>query len=341
MAHAATSPQHRPAPRAGFHLLNGIRGALIGTAEIVPGVSGGTIALITGVYERLISSAGHVLSGIKCMVADLPRGRGWQRASGEFRQAHWAVVVAVLIGMVLAFATGLPLLAPLLEHYRPQASAVFFGLVLASLWVPYSQSGGRWRAPEWLLAAVMTAGAFFLTGLPMAQGEPGSLAVLGAASVAVSGLVLPGVSGAFLLEVFGVYEPASQAARDLDFAFIGTFAVGAVIGLVVIVKVLQWLLEHHHRVTLVIITGLMAGALRAMWPWQPWEVDGDRSLLAPTTDVGLNVSLIVAGFAVVTAILVIERMVRARSPHNGSDAQAASSTNTAPTPSGSTPAGTS
>lgn len=296
----------------GSHLFNGLRGVLIGTAEVVPGVSGGTIALIVGVYERLISSAGHVLSGIRLTVSDRLRGRGGQRANAEFRQAHWAIVIAVLIGMISALGAALQLLGPILENYRSQASAVFFGLVLASLWVPYTQSGGRWHVKEWGLAALMTIVALFFTSLPTVQGEPGMLVVTAAAALAVSGLVLPGVSGAFLLEVFGVYEPAIQAGRELDFAFIATFALGALLGLVVIVKVLQWLLEHHRRLTLIVITGLMAGALRAMWPWQPWDVDGDRTLLAPTTEVGLHVSLMAAGFAFVVAILVIERLARAR-----------------------------
>ncbi|GAB3457768.1 DUF368 domain-containing protein [Streptomonospora sediminis] len=300
----------------GTHLLNGVRGALIGTAEVIPGVSGGTIALITGVYERLITSAGHVLTGLTLAVPDLARRRGMARAGHEFRKAHWAVVFAVLIGMVLAVVIAAKLLEPVVTEYQQQSSAVFFGLVLASLWVPYSHSGRGWRPWHYLVAAVAAVAAFLLTGLPATEATPSPVAVAGAASLAISALVLPGVSGAFTLQAFGLYEPTLTAVNDRDLGYLGTFAVGAVIGLALFVKLLQWLLEHHRKITLVVITGVMAGALRALWPWQPWADEADRSLLAPTTDVVPTLALMAAGFVLVVAILLAERFFQ---PSGGQD----------------------
>ncbi|MUL41417.1 DUF368 domain-containing protein [Streptomonospora sp. PA3] len=303
----------------GTHLLNGVRGALIGTAEVIPGVSGGTIALITGVYERLMTSAGHVVTGVAVGAADLVRGRGTVRAGREFGRVSWAVVIAVLIGMVLAVVAAARLLEPVVTEHEQQASAVFFGLVLASLWVPYSHSGGGWRIRHYLLAAAAAVAAFLLTGLPATETDPAPLAVSGAAALGVSALVLPGVSGAFTLQALGLYEPTLAAVNDRDFGYLGMFAAGAVIGLALFVKLLQWLLEHHRKITLVVITGVMAGALRALWPWQPWAEESDRSLLAPTTDVASTTALMAAGFALVVVILVVERLLLPTGGDTGTD----------------------
>jgi putative membrane protein len=296
----------------GTRLLDGARGALIGTAEVVPGVSGGTVAMITGVYEPLITSAGHVLTGTGAAAAALVRRRPLDRARAEFGRVRWGLVAAVLAGMVAAVLVAARLLEPLVEEHRPQAFAVFFGLVAASLWVPFSRSGGAWRPGQWLLAAVSAVAAFLLTGLPAAVAEPHPLSVAGGAAVAVSALVLPGVSGALVLEALGLYDATLGALNDRDLGYVGTFALGAVLGLACFVTLLRWLLERHHRTTLVVITGLMAGALRALWPWQHWEVEGDRSLLAPTTDVPATLALMAVGAGVVVAVLWAERRSRPR-----------------------------
>ncbi len=297
----------------GDHLLNLVRGALIGTAEVIPGVSGGTIALITGVYERLLTSAGHVISGVALGVADLPRGMGMGRARSELRRAHWGVVAAVLVGMAAALVTAARFLEPVVTQHQQQAFAVFFGLVLASLWVPYAHSGRDWRPRHWLLAAVAAVAAFLLTGLPTTSADdPAPLAIVGSAALAVSALVLPGVSGSFTLQALGLYEGTLAAVNERDLAYLGTFVLGAVLGLALFAKLLQWLLERHHKVTLVVITGLMLGALRALWPWQPWADPGDRSVLAPTTDVPVTVALMAAGFALVIGILLMERFACSR-----------------------------
>ncbi|TQN30959.1 putative membrane protein [Haloactinospora alba] len=287
----------------GSPLLNVLRGALIGTSEVVPGVSGGTIALIVGIYERLITSAGHVLSGVKLAATDLPQGRGGSRASAEFRRAEWGLVLAVLVGMLAAALLGATFLAPLVEEHQQRSYALFFGLVLASLWVPYSGSGRAWSAGHYLLALAVAAGAFVLTGLPPSEVTPNPVIVFGAAAVAICALVLPGMSGSFLLLTFGLYTATMDAVSARDFGYLGVFAVGAVFGLAFFVKLLQWLLEHQHRVTLVVMTGILAGSLRALWPWQ----DEDRALHAPAGDVAVTVALMVVGFVTVAAVLLIAR----------------------------------
>lgn len=284
-------------------VFNAIRGSLIGTAEALPGISGGTVALIIGVYERLIASAGHLTSAVRLAVTDLPRGRGLGRAGAEVRRAHWGLLVPLGIGMVAGLLLSARLLAPLVEDHTQYAYAVFFGLVAASVWIPYSGSGRRWSAGNYLLALAMAGVAFWLTSLSLGGAADNPLAVLGSGAVAVCALIMPGLSGSFLLLALGMYEPTIDALNDRDLAYIGTFAAGALIGLAVTVRLLRWLLENFHHMTLVVLTGVMVGSLRAVWPWQGDE--HDRTLYAPSGDVPLTVGLMVAGFALVTVVLVV------------------------------------
>jgi putative membrane protein len=279
-----------------------IRGALIGTAEAIPGVSGGTVALVTGVYEAVISSADHMVSAVKALVTD--RGR----ARAEFAAVRWDVVLPLLVGMVPALVMALRFLGPALEEHPVQMRALFFGMVAASLVVPITMIDGRWRWREVAAAGVAAAAAFVIAGAPQLASEPRGVVVFLAAAIAVCALVLPGVSGAFLLLMFGLYEPTAQAVRDWDVGYLVIFASGMVVGLSLFVKGLQWLLEHHRRITLAAMIGLIAGALRAMWPWQTEQ----RDLLAPGESLGVAILLAVIGAAAVLVIVLIER--RARRP---------------------------
>ena len=171
--------------------------------------------------------------------------------------------------------------------------------------------GDRWHGHEWILAVAGAALAFWLTRMPAPTGEGGApplwLVAL-AAAVAICALVLPGLSGSFLLLLFGMYVPTLEALNRLDFAYIGTFILGAVLGLALFVQVLRWLLSRHRRITLALMTGLMAGSLRALWPWQ----GPDRELLAPAGQVGMLLGWFALGVVIVTLMLVVERMVLRR-----------------------------
>lgn len=291
----------------GSYIFNAVRGGAVGATEALPGISGGTVALIVGLYDKLIGGAGHAVSGIKRYVTDVPRGRGKARAQEQFRQADWHVLIPALIGMVVCLGLAAVLLAPLVETYVQYAYALFFGLVLACLWIPYSGSGEKWRVWHYLVALSFAAGAFLLTGLPGANLPAHPVIVFFAAAVAICALVLPGLSGSFILLVLGLYEPTIGAVGDMDIAYLSVFALGMVTGLALFVKVLQYLLENFHHITLVVLTGLMAGSLRALWPWQT----EDRVILTPT-DVPLTVAFMVFGFVVVVAAMVWEHRKKAR-----------------------------
>ncbi|WFE25820.1 DUF368 domain-containing protein [Solwaraspora sp. WMMD791] len=279
------------------------RGAAIGVAEAIPGVSGGTIALVTGVYERLIASAGHLINTVRYAVSDVPRKQGWARSRDQFRQVHWEVIIPLALGMLPGLLLAARLLEPMLEEYPEQTRGLFFGLVLASVLVPISMIGRPWRVRDAAAVGIAAVAAFVLTGLPSATIDPNPVVVLLAAAVAVCALVLPGVSGSFLLLTVGLYEPTIEAVNDRDFGYLAIFAAGMVIGLTLFVKLLQYLLEHHRRVTLAVMTGVIVGSLRALWPWQTEE----RGLLAPAGNAPSVVLLLLLGIAVVTAMVIVEQ----------------------------------
>lgn len=293
----------------GTRAFNVFRGGLIGVVEVVPGVSGGTVALIIGAYETLINAAGHITTAVRYMVSDLPRGRGFGRAKAELKQADWALVAPMLIGMVCALALGAKLVAPLVENHQQYAFALFFGLVLASLYIPYTHSGQSWKPVNYLVGAAMAVAAFVLTGLPPTETTANHLTIFLGGSIAICALALPGLSGSFLLLTMGLYQPVIDAANNRDLGLLGAFALGCAVGLGLFVKALKWLLEHHHHITIVVMTGLMAGSLRALWPWQ----DDDRNMYAPGDGAGQTFGLMALGFAVVVTVIVVEhRLKRAK-----------------------------
>ena len=296
-------------------LIDFVRGALMGAAEVVPGVSGGTIALIVGIYRTLIEQAAHVVGALRMLVSSEARaGRGVVEAFvGEIRAAKWSILIPVGLGMVIAVVVGAAVLEPLVTDYPVESRAVFFGLVLAGLIVPASmvvrtQPGG-WRGRDIAAAGAAAAAAFVLTGFPPGDIEnPSTLLIMASAAVAVCALVLPGLSGSFLLLTIGLYETTLNAVNERDWEYLITFAIGAVIGLATFVSLLQWLLDKKTRPTLVILTGLMAGSLRALWPWQT----EDRELLAPSGDVFQVFLLFLLGMAIVLVLLLAEKRLRHR-----------------------------
>ena len=281
---------------------NVTRGILMGFAEIVPGVSGGTVALIVGVYHTVISAAASVVSALLALV----KPGGVARARQCLSDVKWAVVIPVLAGMVAGIFVGAALLEPVLVTYPIESRAVFAGLILASLIVPFRMVGASWSWRLGGLAGLAGASSFVITGLPvLAQASDSLIFVAPAAALAVCALVLPGVSGSFLLVTLGFYEPTLAAVNDRDISYLAVFIAGAILGLSAFVRVLQWLLTRHRVITLVVMTGLMAGSLRALWPWQG---EARELLPVPADSVGVWL-LVLAGVGVVAMIVVAERLL--------------------------------
>ena len=245
-------------------IANLLRGFLIGIAEVIPGVSGGTIALIVGIYERIIGSAANAVEAFALLL----RGK-LQEAKVAARQIDWLLVLPVLVGMFAAIFAAAAAIEPLLESQPENLRGLFAGLILVSLLVPYRMVGASWRVTDYLLGLIAAAISFLLVSLPRQEvTDPALALVFLAAAVAVCALVLPGVSGSFLLLAIGFYAPTIAAVNDLDFGYLSVFVIGAIVGLAMFSTALRWLLLNQRRITLVVMTGLMVGSLRALWPWQ-------------------------------------------------------------------------
>lgn len=278
---------------------NLVRGVLIGTVETIPGVSGGTVALVVGIYDELISSASHVVSAAKRAVL------GPERAAGirdHLALVRWRTVVPVLLGMVLAVFTAAGPVATAVEEHPELMRALFFGMVLVSTAVPLRLAGKQWKPLDWLLGVAGFLAAFFVVSIPPTEVTAHPVIIVVAAAVAVSALLLPGLSGSFILLTIGLYQPTLRAVAERDLGYLGLFLLGALLGMVVIVKGLQWLLARHHRSTMIALAGLMLGALRALWPWQ---VD-DRTLQVPGADWPLLLLVASAGAAVVAVLIAVD-----------------------------------
>jgi putative membrane protein len=272
-------------------------GGLVGAAEVVPGVSGGTLALVVGLYDRLITGADHVVRGVVALVRP---GRGPSAARQELSQVRWSVLLPVGVGMVAAVVLGAAAIEPLLEDYPVGMRALFFGFIAASVVVPLRMAGWARTGRDWAVLVAAAVAAALLTSLPPGDVSSPFLPLVAlAAAVAVCALVLPGVSGSFFLLSIGLYDRTIQAVNERDVVYLGVFALGAVLGLASFVRVVRWLLAHHRHVTLLAMAGLMVGSLRALWPWQT----EDRGLLPP--DGGAAGVLGVVGIALAGAVVVL------------------------------------
>ncbi len=267
---------------------------MMGSADIIPGVSGGTVALIVGIYERLvgaISSCFHaVIALIRFNLADMRL---------HLARVEWLFVLSLAGGIGSAILIGARFIPHLIETYPLQSNGLFFGLIAASVAIPWSRME-RMNASGYAIAACMALAAFVLTGLaPAVVPDPSLFQVFGAASIAICAMILPGISGAFLLLVLGMYEPTLRALHERELLYVGVFMAGAATGLGLFSNLLKWFLERHHDRTMAALVGLMIGSLRALWPWQD---AGTLQGPAPADPTGMIALLAIAGFVVVSAL---------------------------------------
>ncbi|MEM1043650.1 MAG: DUF368 domain-containing protein [Bacteroidota bacterium] len=305
----ASSPRR---PRALFTHFS--QGLLMGSADIIPGVSGGTMALIVGIYKNLIDAIGEAVTAVLLLV----RGRG-REAWTAVLALEWSLLLPLAAGIFLAIGLGSLFIPELLDRYPVECRALFFGLVAASLVIPWQERHTH-RTWHYAVAAGAAALAFLLVGLPRSPdlADPSALRIGLTAAVAINAMILPGVSGAFLLEVLGLYRTTLEALRDLDVGYVAVFALGAGLGLGAVAKLLSWLLDRHHDLTMAVLVGLLAGSLRALWPWvgtvEHVGSDGaieaipDPSvLLTPGPEWPVALALALGGFAFVTALAWLGR----------------------------------
>jgi putative membrane protein len=286
---------------------NAAYGLLMGSADVIPGVSGGTMALIVGVYERLVRAISTAVSlGLALLRLDIDEARA------HWAAMPWGLVLPLAGGIGLAIAVGAHLIPSLMAAYPAQMQGLFLGLVAASLLIP-ARRMHRVTGTYVGLGLCAALLAFYLTGLPVLEAtDPGLPRVFLSAAVAICAMILPGVSGAFLLKALGMYTPTLVALKSLHAPYVLTFMAGAALGLGAFAKLLDWLLTHRHDATMAVLIGLIAGALRSLWPF----VGPNRSLQWPTSadPVGSVLILTLIGFGVVLALLWWEHRTTADSP---------------------------
>jgi len=275
----------------------------MGTADLVPGFSGGTVALVAGVYPRLVANiraSAHVVSLLLRL--------RWRALPGALRALDWSFLAVLLAGLVAAAFTLASTLDRLLETRPVVMSAVFLGLVLGAAIVARHQFRGPIGAR---LGAVIilsaTATAFLLGARPVALSDPSALLLAATAAIAVCAMILPGVSGSFLLLVLGTYEPVIAAVADRDAVTLGVVLVGAVAGLLAFSTLLDWLLRRAHDAVLAVLIGLMIGSARVLWPWPSATGVGDPVLGAPD---GHVIAASAAALIALIAVVVVDALIR-------------------------------
>ncbi len=238
----------------------------MGAADVVPGVSGGTMALIMGIYEELIHA-----------ITQFSRGDLYARVfSGKLGEAFKQIHIGFLIALVLGIGVAILSLAGVLEHLLTTQPvwvfSFFFGLIVASVWVVGKLVRG-WNAATVTSFLVGAALAFVIVGLTPTRTPEAPWFIFLSGAIAICALILPGISGSFILLLLGKYEFVLGAVNDRNLGVIVVFALGAALGLLGFAKVLNWLLLHYYDLLIALLCGFMLGSLRKIWPWKT-ELEG-------------------------------------------------------------------
>lgn len=276
-------------------VLIAVRGFFMGAADVIPGVSGGTVALVLGIYERLIDNVHLGASALGHLVkADL---RGFV---ARLREVEWGFFIPLLVGIAIAVLSLASVIGSALENHPVQMGALFFGLVAASAVVAWRMLD---RPAGSHVAILVAAIVFTFFALGVTSGERSSaplLVVFLAGAIAICAMILPGISGSFLLLMLGMYELVIGAVNDRDLVIVGVFGLGAVVGLSLFSSVLSWALHHHKNRVLAALTGLMIGSLRILWPWP--EGTEETGIAAPGDHAGVALLIAVAAFVLVIGV---------------------------------------
>ncbi|MDA0351881.1 MAG: DUF368 domain-containing protein [Chloroflexi bacterium] len=278
------------------------RGFLMGAADVVPGVSGGTVALVLGFYLRLVSSVRSGSSALgRFARGDVTAGIEW------LRRVEWLFLVPLLAGIGLAVISLAHLIETQLNDHPVQVAGFFLGLVGSSIVVAWWLIERRDVTRVLVMVAVGVA-VFVAMGLRGGTSEDSVSQATDVAiwayffsgAIAICAMILPGISGSLILVLLGMYGPVLDSVTNREFGFLAVFLLGATLGLALFSQLLHWALEHHYDTVMAALIGLMIGSTRVLWPW-PNGLD-DTALGAPDGAVLVTALLAVVGFALVLAI---------------------------------------
>ena len=290
-----------------------LKGIGMGAADVVPGVSGGTIAFISGIYEELLGSISNInVALIKTLKKDGLK-TAWEQLNGNF-------LASLFVGIFISIISLAKIISWTLTNHPVLLWSFFFGLVLASV-IYIAKQITKWNFIAIILVIVGATLAYYITTLnPMISENSSMLFMFFAGAIAICAMILPGISGSFILVLLGAYKPVLAAINNRDFTTIATVGLGAIVGLLSFSRILKYLFANYKNYTLAILTGFIIGSLNKIWPWKkvltfrtnshgeqvpfnelsisPFMYDGNPQLIQASI-------LIVLGFAL---ILILEKI---------------------------------
>lgn len=237
-----------------------LKGMAMGAADVVPGVSGGTIAFISGIYEELISSINAIGPPLLKTLRKEGLRAVWKQVNGNF-------LLALFMGIFISLFSLAAAVSWLLENEPVLLWAFFFGLVAASVFF-VGKEIKRWNAGTVLIMVLGALTAYFITTLPPSENVDSLPFLFLSGALAVCAMILPGISGAFILVLLGSYKTILDAVHSRNIMVVLTVAVGAIVGLLSFARLLKWMFKNYHNLTLALLTGFIIGSLNKIWPWK-------------------------------------------------------------------------
>ncbi|SNZ00346.1 DUF368 domain-containing protein [Flagellimonas pacifica] len=293
------------------YLFISLKGLAMGAADAVPGVSGGTIALVSGIYEELVETISSVNIGLFKLILKGKLKTFWTSVNGNF-------ILALGAGVLVSYVSFMKLAKYLLEYHPVLIWSFFLGLIIASIWYMGKQ------IPKWNLSTILflllgVAIGYFLTTLPTAEANDQLVYFFFCAAIAICAMILPGISGTFILILLGGYSTLSTAVAEFDVKKLIVFVSGAIVGLLSFSKILKWLLHKYHVQTFAVLTGLIIGSINQVWPWKKvlqTKTFGDKTIVIddmnvwPTAFEGDNQLILAIFLAAIgfSLIFILERV---------------------------------
>lgn len=259
------------------YLIISFKGLAMGAADAVPGVSGGTIAFISGIYEELISSISNIKPSLLKTLFKDGIWAFWKAVNGNF-------ILALLTGIVISYVSFMKLAKYLLENQPVLIWSFFFGLIVASIYFVGKQIT-KWNLSVIIALIVGAAIAYYVSILPPMSNSHNDYFLFIAGAIAICAMILPGISGSFILIILGAYKTLSDAIHDIDIKKLVLFFSGAILGLLSFSHLLKWLFKNYHNTTLAILTGFIFGSLNKVWPWK-------KTLTWHTNSKGIKIPLL-------------------------------------------------
>ena len=292
----------------------------MGVADLIPGVSGGTIALLLNIYEQLLQAIGKIVQSLSLLLrGDI--SNTWEHA----RKIEWGFLIPLVAGILIAVFTLSSILNRLLTNYPEEMAGVFFGLVLAAIIISFSLLKQRdlIRISAMVAIAIIT---FLVLGLQSGPiSNPSILVYFGSGMIAICAMILPGISGSFLLLMIGMYPAVLEALHERIFTDLIVFIAGLIAGIILFSSALNWLLNRAYETILAVLIGLMIGSLRVLWPWpqgvgsindkRGGNIDGTELGWPASGEIIWPVLLAIAAFTVVVTLKKLVPTQERENPH--------------------------